>query len=74
VVEVPVCRNLAGPLCALAASAACFLLLARWNFWMALGGASAVYAAGMAWSEGREVTSFLRSIAGRSDAPAALPG
>jgi PST family polysaccharide transporter len=74
VVEVPVCRNLAGPVCALAASAACFLFLARWNFWMALGGASAVYAAGMAWSEGREVTSFLRSIAGRSDAPAALPG
>jgi hypothetical protein len=39
-----------------------YLAIARWNIWMALAAASAVYAAGLAWSDGRYLISFLRAI------------
>jgi O-antigen/teichoic acid export membrane protein len=62
VVEVPVHRELARPLVALAVSLALGLALAKWSFWGAVGGASAVYVAGLLWSDGRQLAAFLRTI------------
>jgi O-antigen/teichoic acid export membrane protein len=63
IVEVPVMRQLGAPLSVLAVSAAgYFLLLAKWNIWIALIGASAIYAAGLAWSDGHRLTAFIRMI------------
>ncbi|MGO9272394.1 MAG: flippase [Terriglobia bacterium] len=62
VVEVPVHRELAKPLMALAVSLALGLALAKWSFWVAVGGASAVYLAGLLRSDGRALASFLRTI------------
>jgi len=62
VVEVPVHREVARPLVALAVSLAVGLALAKWSFWIAVGGASAVYVAGLLWSDGRQFASFLRTI------------
>lgn len=67
IVEVPVWRQLAAPLYVLAASAVCYLLLlAKWNVWISLAGASAVYLAGLAWSDGRRLAAFVRTILRRS--------
>jgi O-antigen/teichoic acid export membrane protein len=62
VVEVPVWRELARPLTALAASAGAFLLLEKWNIWIALTGGSAVYGAVLAWSDGADLVAFVRTI------------
>jgi O-antigen/teichoic acid export membrane protein len=62
VVEVPFLGELAKPLATLAVSAAAFLLLLKWGLWVALAGGSAIYAAGMVWSDGREVALFLLTI------------
>ena len=70
VVEVPVYRNLVRPLLALAASGIVFMLLQSWNFWGALAGACAVYAAGLALSDGRDLIAYLRAITGRGGASA----
>jgi O-antigen/teichoic acid export membrane protein len=62
VVEVPVHRQLATPLAALAVSMIFYLTLARWNVWVALTGGSALYWAGLAQSDGRRLASFLLTI------------
>jgi O-antigen/teichoic acid export membrane protein len=62
VAEVPIHRQLVAPLCALAVSAIFYLAIVRWNIWMALAAASAVYAAGLVWVDGRYLISFLRAI------------
>lgn len=63
VVEVPVARQLAAPLAVLAVSAlGYFALLAKWNVWVALAGASAIYLAGLVFSDGRRVLLFARSL------------
>lgn len=70
VVEVPVCRKLARPLSALAVSTVVFLLLEKWNLWIALAGGSAVYAAVLAWSDGSQLVAFVRTIAKKPAAEA----
>jgi peptidoglycan biosynthesis protein MviN/MurJ (putative lipid II flippase) len=62
VVSVPVGRQLAAPLAALAVSAAFYGALARWNIPMALAGASAAYVAGLTWSDGPQLAAFLRTV------------
>jgi O-antigen/teichoic acid export membrane protein len=70
VVEVPVCRELGKPLFALAVSAVVFLLLAKWNIWIALTGGSAVYAAVLVWSDGPQLFAFVRTMANKPAAEA----
>jgi O-antigen/teichoic acid export membrane protein len=65
VVEVPVHRQLAVPLLSLAAAAVVYFALLHWNFWIALAAGTAVYCAGLLWSDGRELISFVRVVAGR---------
>jgi O-antigen/teichoic acid export membrane protein len=62
VVEVPVHRQLAAPLSALAVSAIPYLVLARWNVGVALAASAAVYMAGMVRSDGPRLASFLLTI------------
>ena len=62
VVEVPVHRQLAAPLAALAASMIIYLALAEWNVWAALASGSALYVAGLVESDGPRLASFLRTI------------
>jgi O-antigen/teichoic acid export membrane protein len=62
VVEVPVHRQLAAPLAALAASMIIYLALAEWNVWAALASGSALYVAGLVGSDGPRLASFLRTI------------
>jgi O-antigen/teichoic acid export membrane protein len=62
VVSVPVGRQLAAPLAALAVSAAFYGALARWNIPMALAGGSAAYVAGLTWSDGPQLAAFLRTV------------
>jgi O-antigen/teichoic acid export membrane protein len=65
VVEVPVFRQLAAPLVTLAVSALVYAALVQWNPWAAIACGSAVYAAGLAWFSGRQLASFVRTIATR---------
>ena len=62
VVEVPVHRQLAAPLTALAVSVILYLVLARWNVGVALAASAAVYMAGLVRSDGRRLASFLLTI------------
>jgi O-antigen/teichoic acid export membrane protein len=62
VVEVPVHRQLAAPLTALAVSVILYLVLARWNIGLALAASAAVYMAGLVRSDGRRLASFLVTI------------
>jgi hypothetical protein len=65
VVEVPVHRQLTAPLSALAFSTIFYLALAKWNVWIALAGGVSLYVAGLAWSDGRQLAEFLRTIVHR---------
>lgn len=65
VVEVPVWRELVRPFSALAVSTVVFLLLERWGIWIAVTGASAVYAAVLVWSDGSLLFAFVRTLAHR---------
>jgi len=72
VVEVPVHRQLAAPLVALALAAVCFLGLVKWNVWIAASVAAAVYLGGLMRSDGARLISFLRAVArGEVDVDAA---
>jgi hypothetical protein len=62
VVEVPVHRQLAAPLTALAVSVILYLVLARWNVGVALAASAAVYMAGLVRSDGPRLGSFLLTI------------
>jgi len=62
VVEVPVHRQLAAPLTALAVSVILYLVLARWNVGVALDASAAVYMTGLVRSDGRRLASFLLTI------------
>ncbi|MGA2606467.1 MAG: oligosaccharide flippase family protein [Terriglobia bacterium] len=62
VVEVPVHRQLAAPLTALAVSVILYLVLARWNVGVALAASAAVYMTGLVRSDGRRLASFLLTI------------
>jgi O-antigen/teichoic acid export membrane protein len=62
VAEVPVHRQLAAPLTALAVSVISYLVLARWNVGVALVVGAAVYMAGLVWSDGPRLASFLQTI------------
>jgi O-antigen/teichoic acid export membrane protein len=70
VVEVPVCRELAKPVFALAVSAVVFLLLAKWNIWIALTSGSAVYVTVLVWSDGAQLVAFVRTMAKKPAAEA----
>ena len=62
VVEVPVYRQLAKPMAALAVAVIPYLVLARWNARVALAAGASVYVAGLVWSDGRRLASFLLTI------------
>lgn len=62
VVEVPVHRQIAAPLAALALAGACFLAVAKWSVWYAATAAAAVYMGGLMWSDGAKLVSFLRTV------------
>jgi O-antigen/teichoic acid export membrane protein len=62
VVPVPITRQLVAPLLALAASVVFYMALARWNFWAAVAGASAVYACALARFDGRNLMAFVHKI------------
>ena len=63
VVKVPVHRQLAAPLCALAVSMILYLLLVRWNVLIAIAAGCSVYVSGLVWSDGRRLLSFLQTVA-----------
>jgi len=65
VVEVPVLQQLSAPLITLAVSTVVYAALAGWNGWVAITCGSLVYAAGVGWFSGRQLASFVRTIAGR---------
>ena len=71
VVEVPVHRQVAAPLAALALAGACFLAVAKWNVWYAAAAATAVYMGGLIWFDGAKLVSFVRTIL-RGNAAAAV--
>jgi O-antigen/teichoic acid export membrane protein len=71
VVEVPVHRQLAGPLLSLGLAAAVYYTLVHWNFWMALVAGVAAYSVGLWLSDGPRLMSFARVIAQRPAADAA---
>jgi O-antigen/teichoic acid export membrane protein len=62
VIEIPVHRQLAMPLLALVISTIFYLALAKWNVWIALLGAFALYVACLARSDGPQLAEFLRTI------------
>ena len=64
VVEVPVHRQLFGPLAALGLAGLCFLGLAQWNFYAAVSAAAAVYVGVFLRTDGARLILFLRSFAG----------
>jgi O-antigen/teichoic acid export membrane protein len=63
VVPVPVGRQLVAPLTALAAAAVFYLALVKWNYWLALAVAVATYASCLVRSDGRQLLSFVKTIA-----------
>jgi O-antigen/teichoic acid export membrane protein len=66
VVTLPVLRPLAAPLAALALSIFLYLVLARWNFWIAISCGSAAYLAVLTASDGPQLAGFLRTFARKS--------
>jgi O-antigen/teichoic acid export membrane protein len=69
IVEVPIGRQLGAPLAVLAVSAlGYFLLLIKWNVWIALTGGAAIYLTGLAVLDGPRLLAFARIFANRPDA------
>lgn len=68
VTEVPVHRQVAGPLASLAVAAAVYFPLRHWNFWLALAAGIAVYSAGLWLEDGPRLAAFVRLIARRTAA------
>jgi O-antigen/teichoic acid export membrane protein len=64
VMEVPVHRQLFAPLVALGLAALVFLALRRWNLYIAVLAAVAVYAGVLMKSDGPRLTRFVRSFVG----------
>ncbi|MDP9171193.1 MAG: oligosaccharide flippase family protein [Acidobacteriota bacterium] len=62
VVPVPLGRQLKAPLTALTVSAATGFVLWKWNIWLALAGGVAVYATGLALSDGPKLGAFFMTI------------
>jgi O-antigen/teichoic acid export membrane protein len=62
IVRVPVGRQLMAPLMALAVAAVFYAALVEWNYWAALAVGSVVYLLGLAWSDGRELLTFVQTI------------
>jgi O-antigen/teichoic acid export membrane protein len=69
VVEIPVAGHLAVPAAALAVSAACYLILAKWNAGAALAVAISLYVAALVASDGQRLAMFTRNLV-RSALPA----
>ncbi len=65
VTEVPVHRQVAGPLASLAMAAAVYFPLRHWNLWIALAAGIAVYVTGLWLEDGPRLASFVRLIARR---------
>jgi len=62
VVRVPMGSQLVSPLLTLAVAALFYLALLDWNYWIALAVGSAIYALGLARSDGRQLLSFVQTI------------
>ena len=63
VVEIPIHRELARPAASLLVAGLLCYALMYWNFWFALAAGTITYAAGLAWSDGRRLSGFVRMLA-----------
>jgi O-antigen/teichoic acid export membrane protein len=62
VVEVPVHRQLARPIAALVVAALVYFALLERSEWLAVAGGCTIYGAGLLWSDGRRLASFLKAL------------